>query len=380
MVFVLFCLEGIVSKEVLSSKLRPDNCRHTYKMKNMLKKRYAEPIVHIVIWLVLYLLGIVFIRNMGIFSKTDNSLILPITVGTIINALIFYTISLYLIPQYARKSNVKKFLVGFLIVFASFTLIETTLDFFFLVWIYSDSPESFFSQFITNGVIHLIFASISVGYGFIRTWVVNEKLKQDLIREKLTAELSFLKTQLNPHFLFNVLNMAYSSASRVGDEKTADIIEKLSVLMRYMIYDSNVEKVEVEREIEFIRHYITLQKMRFSNDIPVVVNFEVIGDYSGYRLAPLILISFIENAFKYGVKLEQKSEINISLRFQNGEMEFVSRNPIFKKTQSVENKNSGIGIKNTQKRLAILYPRTHKLSIDDNGREFTVRLILTLNR
>jgi two-component system, LytTR family, sensor kinase len=344
----------------------------------MLKKRYAEPIVHIAIWLALYLLGIIFIRNMGIFSKADNSLILPITVGTIINALVFYTISLFLIPRYSKRSNVSMFLLALLAVLVSFTLVETLIDFFFLVWIYSNSPESFFSQFLTNGIIHLIFASTAVGYGFIRTWVVNEKVKQDIIREKLTAELSFLKTQLNPHFLFNVLNMAYSSANRGGDEKTADIIEKLSVMMRYMIYDSNEEKVEVEREIEFIRQYINLQKMRFSDDIPVVVNFEVRGDYTGYRLAPLILVSFIENAFKYGVKLEQKSEINISLRFHNGEMEFVARNQIFKKVQTVDSKNSGIGISNTRKRLSILYPRKHKLNLVDNGKEFSVSLVLTL--
>jgi LytS/YehU family sensor histidine kinase len=249
-----------------------------------------------------------------------------------------------------------------------------------MVWVYSTSDEPFLGQFVTNGIVNLIFISIAVGYGFTRTWVINEKLKQDLIREKLTAELSFLKTQLNPHFLFNVLNMAYSSASRGGDEKTADIIEKLSVLMRYMIYDSNVEKVEVDREIEFIRHYINLQKMRFSSDIPVVVNFDVSGDYNGYRIAPLILVSFIENAFKYGVKLEKKSEIRISMNFHNGEMEFVARNPIFKTVQPVDGRSSGIGINNTKKRLAILYPRTHKLSITDDGKESSVRLILTLDK
>ncbi|MBE0676067.1 MAG: histidine kinase, partial [Bacteroidales bacterium] len=345
----------------------------------MLRKRYVEPIIHIAIWLILYLLGIVFIRNMGVFSKSDNSLILPITVGTIINALVFYSTSLYLIPRYAGRSNAGKLLLGFIIILGSFTVIETLLDYFFMVWVYSTAEESFLGQFVTNGIVHLVFVSMAVGYGFTRTWVKNEKLKQDLIREKLTAELSFLKTQLNPHFLFNVLNMAYSSASRGGDEKTADIIEKLSVLMRYMIYDSNVEKVEVDREIEFIRHYINLQKMRFSSDIPVVVNFDVSGDYSGYRIAPLILVSFIENAFKYGVKLEKKSEIRISMNFHNGEMEFVASNPIFKAVQPVDGRNSGIGINNTKKRLAILYPRTHKLSITDDGKEFSVRLILTLD-
>jgi len=118
--------------------------------------------------------------------------------------------------------------------------------------------------------------------------------------------------------------------------------------------------------------------MRFSSDLPVKVNFSVNGHYTGYRIAPLVLISFIENAFKYGVKLDQESDIQISITFQNGEMDFVARNPIFKNAQSMNDKNSGIGIKNTEKRLAILYPHKHKLSIDDNGKEFIVKLKLTL--
>ena len=231
---------------------------------------------------------------------------------------------------------------------------------------------------LTNAVVHLLYTSLALGYGFTRRLVVSENKKQELVREKLTAELNFLKTQLNPHFLFNVLNMAYSSASRKGDDQTADIIEKLSVLMRYMIYDSNVDRIEVEKEIEFIRNYINLQKMRFSNDLPVTVTFTVEGHYTGYRIAPLILIPFIENAFKYGVKLEQNSEIHLTLNFQNGEMEFSARNPIFKNGSTSDSKNSGIGIKNTQKRLAILYPSKHKLNINNNGKDFLVKLLLNL--
>lgn len=344
----------------------------------MRKGKIVEPLTHIVIWILLYAFAIIFIRTIGPFNKVDNTLLLPITIGTIINALVFYTTTLYLVPRYAGKNQIKSFLLGVVLVFAGFTLVETVIDYFFLVWIYSDSPEPFYGMLLTNGVVHVIFISLAIGYGFVRSYLINEKNKQTLVREKLAAELNFLKTQLNPHFLFNVLNMAYSSASRKGDEQTADIIEKLSVLMRYMIYESNEEKVEAEREIAFIRNYINLQKMRFSADMPVQVNFSVNGHHAGYRIAPLILISFIENAFKYGVKLEQESEINLSINFQNGEMEFIARNPIFRNTRSMDDKNSGIGIKNTQKRLAILYPQKHQLRIDDDGKEFSVRLLLTL--
>ncbi len=341
-------------------------------------KKFIEPIIHTAIWLGLYIFAIVFIRTIGPFNKIDGTILLPITIGTLINAVVFYSIILYLIPRFVNKNQLKGFLIGFLLIFLGLTLLETLIDYFFLIWIYSDSSEPFYGMLLTNGLIHLIFASLAMGYGFTRNWVVNEKRKQELIHEKLTAELNFLKTQLNPHFLFNVLNMAYSSASRKGDDQTADIIEKLSVLMRYMIYDSNVDKIEVEREIDFIRNYINLQKMRFSSDLPVKVTFTVDGHYTGYRIAPLILIPFIENAFKYGVKLEQNSEIQLAMNFQNGEMEFTARNSIFRNSQPVDSKNSGIGIKNTQKRLNILYPAKHKLSITDNGKEFMVKLLLNL--
>jgi len=172
------------------------------------------PLAHIVLWLTLLGFAIVFVRTIGPFKKIDNTLMLPIIIGTLINALVFYSTTLYLIPRFASKNQIKNFFLGIIIVFLGFTILETIIDYFFLVWIYSDSSEPFFGMLITNGLIHLIFISLAIGYGFIRSWVVNEKNKQVLIREKLTAELSFLRTQLNPHFLFNVLNMAYSSASQ----------------------------------------------------------------------------------------------------------------------------------------------------------------------
>lgn len=349
------------------------------EIPSMFKKRkLAEIISHIIIWAGLYLLAIAYIRTIGVFNRADNTLFLPITIGTLFNAVIFYSIAFGLIPRYVRKGKTLQFSLEVLGVYTGFTLLETILDYNFMVWIYSDVRETFSSMLLTNFVVHLLFVSVALGYGFTRNWLLSEKKKQELEREKLTAELNFLKTQLNPHFLFNVLNMAYSSASRKGDDQTAGIIEKLSVLMRYMLYESNVDKIEVEREIEFIRNYINLQKMRFSKDLPVTVNFSIQGDYNGQRIAPLILISFIENAFKHGVKLEKKSEITLNMNFHNGEMEFYISNDVFKDLQPDRKKASGIGLKNTQKRLSIIYPHRHKLSIESDADKFTVKLLLTL--
>ncbi len=339
-----------------------------------MNKKYIEIIFHILIWLTFYILAIAYIRTIGPFNRIDNSILLPITVGTIFNALVFYSISLYLIPFYLVRKKMAGFFLGLALVFFGSTLTETLLDYYYMVWLYSSAEEPFISMFLLNGFVHLVFISLSLSYGIGKNWVINERKKQQLNQESMRAELKFLKSQLNPHFLFNVLNMAYSSASRNGDERTADIIEKLSGLMRYMLYESNVETVEMNKEIEFIRTYIKLQKMRFSSDMPVKVNFELRGDGSSCRIAPLILISFIENAFKYGVKLQQESEINLTLHLLNGEVDFTITNTVFENRNSLKEKDSGIGLKNTQKRLELIYPDRHTLDIGMSKGIFRVRL------
>lgn len=341
-------------------------------------KKLVEPTIHILIWLSLYLVAILFIRTIGPFNRLDGTLLWPLTVGTFINILLFYAVALWLIPVYALRKRHSRFWLMMMAVFVGITLLETLLDYFFMQYIYSTADEGFEGALLTNTIVHFVIVSLALGYGFTRHWLLNERRRQELTSEKLTAELNFLKTQLNPHFLFNVLNMAYSSASRSGDEQTADIIEKLSGLMRYMVYDSNVEKIAVEKEIQYIQNYIRLQKMRFSDDLPVKVTFEVQGNYQGFSMAPLMLIPFIENAFKYGVKLEQPSDIFLSMRFQNGQLEFQARNPVFNTLRQIDKTRSGVGIQNTRKRLEILYPGKHKLSITDNGKEYIVKLIVSL--
>ena len=341
-------------------------------------KKLIEPLIHIIVWVSFYLVAILFIRTIGPFNRIDGTLLWPVTAGTLINVLLFYVTALWLIPVYALRKLHKQFWLLLGSLFAGLTLLETMIDYFLLEYVYSTVDEGFGSMFMTNGIVHFVIVSLALGYGFARNWLVNERRRQELTREKLTAELNFLKTQLNPHFLFNVLNMAYSSASRAGDEQTADIIEKLSGLMRYMVYDSNVEKIAVEKEIQYIQNYIRLQRMRFSEDLPVKVTFQVQGNYQGLYMAPLMLIPFIENAFKYGVKLEQPSEIFLSLNFQQGELEFLVRNPVFKTSRKPDKSSSGVGIQNTRKRLEILYPGKYKLHIDDNGEEFFVKLKVNL--
>ncbi len=341
------------------------------------KKSYIEPFAHVIIWISIYLVIILFVKTIGPFKSVDHTLLLPVTFGSMINIAIFYITSLFLIPKYSENKKTGTFIIYSILLLLTLTFCETFIDKAFFVYYYSSNQETVISQFVLNFILNLIILSFALAYGFSKNWFKNEKLKQLLIREKLTSDLNFLRSQLNPHFLFNILNMAYSSASQSGDDKTADIIEKLSSLMRYMTYESNVEKIELEKELNYIKNYIDLQKMRFSDEMPVIVNLSINGDYNGIKIAPMIFIQFIENAFKFGTKLGTTSIIEIYIDIKKNIIEFVSKNPIFPIINKTEN-IGGIGISNVKKRLSLLYPNKHNLMIEKTTTDFIVSLSIIL--
>ena len=320
-----------------------------------------------------------FIKTIGGFKNSEGTLFFPATYGTILNIILFYISSLVIIPAFARDKKGWMLLFKLLALLIGFSLLETLIDYFFFKSIYSSVNETFNAQLLTNFLITFIFLSIALAYGFTRQWMLNEKKRKLLAEEKLKSELDFLKAQINPHFLFNVLNMAFSSATISGDSRTADIIEKLSGLMRYMLYEGNVEKTDISKEISYIENYISLQQFRLSKDIPATISFKVDGDYSGVRIAPLLLIPFIENAFKYGLKLEHPSEISISLSFQRSIMNFTVENTVFYGNTQKDKDSSGIGLENVRKRLQLIYPYSHELEIKQDTNRFIVRLQIELN-
>lgn len=194
-------------------------------------------------------------------------------------------------------------------------------------------------------------------------------------RQKLSAELSYLKAQVNPHFLFNTLNSIYSLAIEKSDN-TATAIVKLSGMMRYITTEASKDYVSLEKEIEYIGDYIDLQSLRFGNDTRV--DFSVNGNSTGKKIAPLLLISFIENAFKYGINAEQDSMIVIKIDIAIVELTLKVFNK--KVRQSIDPANTtGLGITNTRERLELLYPGKHQLDIRETDLDYSVSLTLQLS-
>jgi two-component system LytT family sensor kinase len=342
-------------------------------------KKWIEPALHTFIWVSGFILVASGIKTIGVFHKADGSFLYPLVTGSMINIALFYLSALTLIPKFSIDRKAVSFFLQLCGLLIGLTLLETLLDYAFFTTLFSSAEESFSSQLLINFALNVIILSIALAYGFTKNWLRNERLKQKLKEEKLNAELNFLKAQINPHFLFNVLNMAFSSATGNGDDKTAGIIEKLASLMRYMLYESNAEKVELTKEINYINDYINLQKLRLSSDIPVNVSFGVSGNIEKTMIAPLILIPFVENAFKYGIKFDRESCIDINLEVKESKMTFLVTNSLFSGHDQVSTTNSGIGLENVRKRLSLIYPGRHLLLISDSGQLFSVRLEITIN-
>lgn len=203
---------------------------------------------------------------------------------------------------------------------------------------------------------------------------IRERLKKTET-EKANAELQYLKAQINPHFLFNTLNSIYSLAI-IKSDKTANAIIKLSDMMRYVLNDSQHNFVLLEKEIKYISSYIELQRMRLTSNVQL--NYTCEGNIHQQKIAPLVLIPFIENAFKHGVNSEENSNIDIQITITDTTVNLQVKNNCVTTNNNTLNK-SGFGIQNTKERLSFLYPQQHTLNISHTGTVFIVNLTLNIH-
>ena len=195
-------------------------------------------------------------------------------------------------------------------------------------------------------------------------------------REKAQHELSALKAQINPHFLFNNLNTIYALAVK-GDVRTKDVILQLSDFLRYVLYDTSSDKIGLEKEIEIIRTYVGLQQERINPNI-TEIDLNVEGDFKGAVIAPLLLLPLAENCFKHGIG-KTKGTIQIDIQYSNGQLYFHTRNRIALRENPMNQKQGGIGIKNVEKRLNLLYPDKHLLTFVENNDLFEVEMKINLD-
>jgi LytS/YehU family sensor histidine kinase len=291
-----------------------------------------------------------------------------------VNIGLFYLNYLYLIPRFLDKKLYKKYTLALIVSIVVFALGKYGLAHFFKGYelVEHGKQISFGTFMLGSGINNIFYLFLSSALKFAVDWFLNERVQRDLENQRLTAELAFLKSQINPHFLFNSLNSIYSLAYQKSDT-TPEAILKLSEIMRYMLYESNDNKVDLAKELQYLQNYIDLQKIRFGNK--AFVDFKITGEVGNQKIVPLLLIAFIENAFKHGVANDPSSPICLRINLDGTHLHFFMEN---KKHMMNRDNEGGIGLNNVKRRLDLLYSGKYKLTIQDEPTLYTCELSLVL--
>ena len=328
-------------------------------------------LIHIVCWISFlgYLYGGYLLKKV---QFGDAALEFSITLVQMIE---FYICLLWVYPNYLKRGKTVQLIGGLSIAMASFILLRYVIEeVLYRNWFgfgnyFNTSTFNYITNNIYYGTSFIVVAAAIYG---VQVAFKSERTNSQLKDEAVKAELAFLRSQINPHFLYNTLNYIYSLAIPVSDQ-LADAVIRLSDLMRYTLTDSANGKVQLTKELAYIESYIALFRMRFE---PVFyTDFKVDKLSETEEIAPLLLIPFVENAFKHGVTNDPKQPVRISLKSQHKRLVFEVSNKI---NHAQKDHSNGIGLVNIHRRLDLIYPNQHELLISNNGNTYKSTLILNL--
>jgi len=336
-------------------------------------RKKQETLVHDIIQKVLIVAGIWSVVMIVLESNGQPTRDVVPFWGTIVPAvfLIFMINFYWLIPNHEHKQQhirtyfIKLLLVSFLI-YAPFGII--------------------LSFRITMGPFFLVLWIAELAFTVPLSWYFYRQHKERVIQllnlktalSQTEADLVFLRSQINPHFLFNALNTLYGTALQENAERTGEGIQKLGDMMRFMLQENNRDQILLTREVEYLNNYINLQKLRTRTSDGIIIQTEISEPLTDLHIAPMLLIPFVENAFKHGISFREPSRINIGLQTGENELIFEVSNSVHPKADhDPEKDKSGIGLANVKQRLQLLYPHKHELIIRESGKEFFIQLTLT---
>lgn len=250
-----------------------------------------------------------------------------------------------------------------------------------LLYVYS---VRYYDEVIATVMCFVFGAGLLLVVWPISKWYFNQKKSHHLqiqglqkVVTRKTADLDFLRSQINPHFLFNALNTIYGTALQENADRTAEGVQKLGDLMRFMLHENQQEKIPLDKEINYLQNYIDLQKLRTETSENIHIDFTVNDMNCNHIIAPMLLVPFVENAFKHGISLNEKSWIKISLSCDAERIYFDMYNSVHERNEEdPERDRSGIGLENVKQRLSLIYPANHELNIRQTSNEFFVHLTI----
>jgi LytS/YehU family sensor histidine kinase len=291
------------------------------------------------------------------------------TLSGIIHMIIFYVNALLLYPKFLNRRY-------WLLYIVSVILLVT-----FSYWVKFYMLAGWFPGALQDARSHVLFPSVltfiaSVFYSITVDKIRAEKQQKENEAMQLGMELKFLRSQISPHFMFNVLTNLVSLARKKSDHLETSLL-MLADLMRYMLYDAG-KKISLQQEVAFLESYVALQKLRFGRDVNIVFNVESPHSATNYHIEPMLLIPFAENAFKHGTGYVDQPAIDIHLTTKENVLFFQVKNKFDQEADTSKDEISGIGLSNVRSRLALLYPGTHDLVIHIDKNLFSIHLTLKL--
>jgi hypothetical protein len=288
-----------------------------------------------------------------------------------------YPMAYWAVPRFLLKGKI----VQFLLLMLGWAVAGLYIDLWYKDYIMIPMQKALHPEyFLPEGPLAWCYLCITTAAAgpmvikFFKFWDIKRQDWLQAQQDKITAELQLLKAQVHPHFLFNTLNNIYSF-SLESSPKTPGLILKLSSLLSYMLYDCKTAEVRLEKELEIMKNYIGLERERYGNNIDI--SWDVTGDVQDKFIAPLMMLPFIENAFKHGTSEQiEKCWLSIDISVKGNRLKVKIANS---KNENPSNGNNGIGIANVRKRLAFIYPGNHELKLSDEGAFFIVSLMIQLN-
>jgi two-component system LytT family sensor kinase len=338
-------------------------------VKSLLKSKNITIALHVMIWAMLLLLPY-FVSNAHNDYKVGNVPWPFYTVADLIHIGVFYTNAFYLFPKFLNHRRWWMYLLGsFLLILCSFE-IKLLIQTIFFPEIQKEFSTTKFFIGPSIGIY-----VISCIYRVILDRIRMEREQKERQAAKLDTELKFLRSQISPHFLFNVLTNLVSLARKRSDKLEPSLV-MLSDLMRYMLYDTQGKRVELRTEVEYLNSYVELQKLRFGNDVEIVSRIELKDQDQSHTIEPMLLIPFVENAFKHGVSIVERPYIDIRLSVNGDRLTFEVRNAFDEAFAGGKEESSGLGLKNVVSRLNLLYAGHHDLLICKENNQFHITLNL----
>jgi two-component system LytT family sensor kinase len=334
--------------------------------------------LHIGYWLILWLKEFLFgFQTYNLNDLSFTTIVSTLSVKLIVlffPVCIFYTNFLILVPRLVRAKKIILYIIALFLLFSLLapihkyvyaTLLPQRFGWYSYVYI---DKLSFWLSFQTLLFENYVYIFFSIAISYVGEYFETQKKQQELEKEQAITELAYLKSQINPHFIYNPLNDIYSLTYQTA-EMAPEAVLKLSELLRYMLKESNDRFAPVEREITYLKNVVELYEIGQKGI--AYINLEINGDYKDREIAPLILINFIENAFKHGIVNDPENPIKIKLSINENNFDFEVFN---RKNKDYKDKTGGIGLTNVQRRLALIYADRHELRIIDENDTFTVHL------